>query len=172
MATVAQTTFLMTDHPSFTGSPSKFGRTAGASPCDTPVQMSPTKADRGQRPVSIQSSDGSESYFNPYGPSRPTSMYSLSRASFANQISQLTSSHLPHANSLSYTIASTPTSTAAAKALTEAAGQIRRWIVKASAVLDGLHAEDDVEWAAAGGRRGWMKWIMPLTALKLLYVST
>lgn len=154
MATVAQTTFLMTDHPSFTGSPSKFGRTAGASPCDTPVQMSPTKADRGQRPVSIQSSDGSESYFNPYGPSRPTSMYSLSRASFANQISQLTSSHLPHANSLSYTIASTPTSTAAAKALTEAAGQIRRWIVKASAVLDGLHAEDDVEWAAAAGREG------------------
>ena len=47
-----------------------------------------------------------------------------------------------------------PTSSAAATALKESADQIRRWIRNAHTVLEGLDAEDDVEWAAAGGRDG------------------
>lgn len=47
-----------------------------------------------------------------------------------------------------------PTSNEAAKALSDASDQIRLWITKASDVLNGLSAEDDVEWAAAGGREG------------------
>ena len=42
----------------------------------------------------------------------------------------------------------------AAKALSDASEQIQIWISKASDVLNGLSAEDDVEWAAAGGREG------------------
>jgi hypothetical protein len=38
--------------------------------------------------------------------------------------------------------------------LSDASDQIRIWIIKASDVLNGLSAEDDVEWAAAGGRDG------------------
>jgi archaellum component FlaC len=94
------------------------------------------------------------SYFNPYGLSRTNSIWTLSRASFSNQISQLTSITLPDASSLSSSIKAIPTSTAAAKTLNDAADQIKRWIKKATEVLDGLDAEDDVEWAAAGGREG------------------
>ena len=36
-----------------------------------------------------------------------------------------------------------------------AAEQIRSWIAKASEVIGGLESEDDVEWAAAGGREGY-----------------
>jgi len=38
--------------------------------------------------------------------------------------------------------------------LYEAAGQIKQWMAKAAEVLNGLDAEDDVEWAAAAGREG------------------
>ncbi|KAK4695777.1 hypothetical protein P7C71_g2033, partial [Lecanoromycetidae sp. Uapishka_2] len=41
-----------------------------------------------------------------------------------------------------------------ANTLGNAADQIRRWLHKATEVLCGLDAEDDVEWAAAGGREG------------------
>ncbi|KAI9673957.1 MAG: hypothetical protein M1817_002163 [Caeruleum heppii] len=99
-------------------------------------------------------SDGPQSHFNPFNLQRTNSIYSLSRASFSSQLSQLTSLQLPQASSLSSSISSIATSTAATKALTGAAEQIRRWIQKASEVLDGLEAEDDVEWAAAGGREG------------------
>jgi hypothetical protein len=61
---------------------------------------------------------------------------------------------LPDANSLAKKISDIPTSTEAAKALSDASEQIRIWISKASDVLNGLNAEDDVEWAAAGGRDG------------------
>lgn len=94
------------------------------------------------------------SYFNPFGQQRPGSIYTLSRASFANQLAQLTSLQLPDASSLSTKISAVPSSKAASKALMGAADQIRSWISKASDVVSGLDGEDDVEWAAAGGREG------------------
>lgn len=95
-----------------------------------------------------------QSYFNPFGLQRTGSIYTLSRVSFANQLAQLTSLQLPDAESLSSRVSSIPSSQAASKALTGAAEQIRSWISKASEVLGGLDADDDVEWAAAGGREG------------------
>lgn len=95
-----------------------------------------------------------QSYFNPFGLQRTGSIYTLSRVSFVNQLAQLTSLQLPDAESLSSRVSSIPTSQAAARALTGAADQIRSWISKASEVLGGLDADDDVEWAAAGGREG------------------
>lgn len=92
--------------------------------------------------------------FNPLGLSRPQSVYTLSRASFANQLAQLTSITLPDAELLSNKIAAIPTAQVATRALIGAAEQIRGWIYKASEVIEGLEADDDVEWAAAGGREG------------------
>ncbi len=94
------------------------------------------------------------SYFNPLGLQRPGSIYTLSRASFANQLAQLTSIQLPDAESLSSKVSAIPTAQAAARALIGAADQIRNWISKASEVIGGLDSDDDVEWAAAGGREG------------------
>ncbi|KAI0426444.1 KAR9-domain-containing protein [Xylaria sp. FL1042] len=94
-------------------------------------------------------------YFNPLGLQRPGSIYTISRASFANQLAQLTALQLPDAELLSNRVAAIPTAQAAAKALIGAAEQIRSWIAKASEVIDGLDSEDDVEWAAAGGREGY-----------------
>ena len=96
----------------------------------------------------------SDSDFVPSGLSRAGSIYTLGRASLQGQLSHLTSLRLPDANSLAKRIGSMPTSTEAAKALSDASDQIRLWITKASDVLNGLSAEDDVEWAAAGGREG------------------
>ncbi|RDL36709.1 uncharacterized protein BP5553_06061 [Venustampulla echinocandica] len=94
------------------------------------------------------------SYFNPFGLQRAGSIYTLSRVSFANQLAQLTSLQLPDAELLSTKVSAIPTSKAASKALMGAAEQIRSWIHKASEVIAGLEGEDDVEWAAAGGREG------------------
>ncbi|KAJ5619890.1 hypothetical protein N7510_003874 [Penicillium lagena] len=96
----------------------------------------------------------SSSQFNPRGLQRTESIYSFSRASFSNQLSQLTSIPLPQPSSLEANIASIPTALAAVRGLNGAAEQIMIWIKKASDVLNGLDAEDDVEWAAAGGREG------------------
>ena len=93
------------------------------------------------------------SYFTP-GHHRAGSIYTLSRASFANQLAQLTALQLPDAESLSSRVAAIPTAQAAATALINAAEQIRSWISKASEVIAGLDSDDDVEWAAAGGREG------------------
>ena len=98
--------------------------------------------------------DEVESYFNPRGYSRTNSICSLSRVSFSNQLSQLTSINLPQASSLSSSISSLPTAPAAVKALSSSAVQIQQWIQKAAEVLRGLDAEDDVEWAAAGSSEG------------------
>ncbi|KAI5861715.1 KAR9-domain-containing protein [Durotheca rogersii] len=95
------------------------------------------------------------SYFNPLGLQRPGSVYTISRASFANQLAQLTALQLPDAELLSNKVAAIPTAQAAAKALIGAAEQIRSWISKASEVIGGLDSDDDVEWAAAGGREGY-----------------
>ncbi|KAL5343614.1 hypothetical protein BJX70DRAFT_385384 [Aspergillus crustosus] len=105
-------------------------------------------------PLPSSASSNSQSYFNPRGLQRTDSIYSFSRSSFSNQISQLTSIALPQPSSLAASIASIPNAPAAVKALTGAAEQIQFWIGKASNVLNGLDAEDDVEWAAAGGREG------------------
>ncbi|KAI9810850.1 MAG: hypothetical protein M1827_006057 [Pycnora praestabilis] len=91
---------------------------------------------------------------NAFPSQRANSIYSLSRESLSNQLLQLTSLQLPPAESLSASISSISKSPAAARALNGAAEQIRKWIHKASEVLSGLDAEDDVEWAAAGGREG------------------
>ncbi|KAL2856008.1 hypothetical protein BJY01DRAFT_203647 [Aspergillus pseudoustus] len=105
-------------------------------------------------PQSSASSSQTQSYFNPRGLQRTESIYSFSRSSFSNQIQQLTSITLPQPSSLAASIASISNAPNAVKALTGAAEQIQIWIRKASDVLGGLDAEDDVEWAAAGGRDG------------------
>ncbi|MCJ1413725.1 hypothetical protein MMC32_000049 [Xylographa parallela] len=102
----------------------------------------------------IRSANSTESYFNPSGLSRTNSIYTLSRVSFSSQLAQLTSLHLPDASSLSSSVSAIPAAATATTALGYAAIQIQRWIQKAAEVLAGLDAEDDVDWAAAGGREG------------------
>ncbi|KAK0655743.1 cortical protein KAR9-domain-containing protein [Cercophora newfieldiana] len=117
----------------------------------------PPPKDTPQFPQSFSGDDyDPEAYthFNPLGLQRPGSIYTLSRASFANQLAQLTSIQLPDAESLSSKVSAIPTAQAATKALIGAAEQIRGWIYKATEVIGGLESEDDVEWAAAGGREG------------------
>ncbi|EIT73454.1 hypothetical protein AO1008_04499 [Aspergillus oryzae 100-8] len=104
------------------------------------------------RPTSANSNV--QSYFNPQGLQRPESIYSFSRASFSHQLTQLTSIPLPQPSSLEASIAAIPNAPLAVKSLTGSAAQIQIWIKKASDVLSGLDAEDEVEWAAAGGREG------------------
>ena len=94
------------------------------------------------------------SYFNSLRSSRANSVYSLSRMSFSSQLSQLGSLHLPDDSTLSASIASIPAAPAAARTLGSAAEHIGKWLQKAAEILGGLDAEDDVEWAAAGGREG------------------
>ncbi|KAL2127007.1 hypothetical protein VTI74DRAFT_11485 [Chaetomium olivicolor] len=105
-------------------------------------------------PTSRDSFNPDSVSFNPLGLQRPGSIYTLSRASFADQLAQLTSIQLPDADSLSNKVSAIPTAQAATKALIGAAEQIRGWIYKASEVIGGLESDDDVEWAAAGGREG------------------
>ena len=102
----------------------------------------------------LRSPVDAESYFRSLKSSRTNSIASSSRASFSCQLSQLTSLNLPKASSLSASISAIPTAPAAARALTTAAEQIRQWIQKSKEVLNGLDAQDDVEWAAAAGREG------------------
>lgn len=102
-------------------------------------------------PISLHSVD---SFFNPSGFSRTGSIYSLGRLSLTSQLQKLTSLQLPDVTSLSSSISALPKATDAAKFLNGSASQIQQWVKKAAEVLDGLDAEDDVEWAAAGGREG------------------
>lgn len=128
---------------------------------EAPLPMSSSEDDEPPTPPpkdtldqSLKSPTVVDSYFSPFRASRANSIYSISRVSFANQLSQLTSLNLPNASSLSTSISSIPTAPEAVTTLSGAAEQIRRWLQKASEVLVGLDAEDDVEWAAAGGREG------------------
>ncbi|KAF2863042.1 karyogamy protein [Piedraia hortae CBS 480.64] len=98
--------------------------------------------------------NGPDEMVNSSGLARPGSIYSLSRVSFAGQLSHLTSMRLPDAASMTKRMSSIPTATEAADELSDASEQIRRWVSQASDVLDGLNADDDVEWAAAGGKDG------------------
>ncbi|KAI1489551.1 cortical protein KAR9-domain-containing protein [Biscogniauxia mediterranea] len=108
----------------------------------------------GNTPVEFNNAD-LPSYFNPLGLQRAGSIYTISRASFANQLAQLTALTLPDAELLSSKVDAIPTAQAAVRALLGAADQIRSWISKASEVIGGLDSDDDVEWAAAGGREGY-----------------
>ena len=115
---------------------------------------SPSRKNKAQSP---RSPIDAESYFNSLNSlrsSRTNSVYSLSRLSLSSQLSQLTALALPNADSLSTSISSIPTAPDAANTLENAADQIKRWLHKATEVLRGMDAEDDVEWAAAGGREG------------------
>ena len=116
-------------------------------PKDPPLQNS--------APTDYTATADVPSYFNPLGLQRSGSIYTISRASFANQLAQLTALQLPDAELLSSKVSAIPTAQAAVKALLGAAEQIRSWISKASEVIGGLESEDDVEWAAAGGREGY-----------------
>lgn len=118
------------------------------------MAMSPAKADSPRSSINYSTENVSDSDFVGSGLSRAGSIYTLSRVSFTGQLSQLTSMRLPDATSLAKRISSMASSKEAAKALSDASDQIRMWIGKASEVLSGLNAEDDVEWAAAGGRDG------------------
>ncbi|KAL2011986.1 hypothetical protein VTN00DRAFT_4704 [Thermoascus crustaceus] len=113
---------------------------------DNADQPPPPPPKDSSRPTSISS--------NPLGLHRTESIYSFSRASFSSQLSQLTSITLPQPSTLEASITAIPNAPAAVKALTGAAEQIKIWINKASDVLGGLDAENDVEWAAAAGREG------------------
>ncbi|KAH6643933.1 cortical protein KAR9-domain-containing protein [Boeremia exigua] len=93
------------------------------------------------------------SYFSHRHLHRTNSIYTLSKASFTNQIQQLTSMKLPP-TTIASEITALPSSTLAGRALHSSANDIRRWMAKATEVLNGLDADDDVEWAAAAGREG------------------
>jgi hypothetical protein len=93
------------------------------------------------------------SYFARRHLHRTNSIYTLSKASFTNQIQQLTSMKLPPTTIASEIIA-LPSSVLAGQALHRSANDIRLWMAKAADVLNGLDADDDVEWAAAAGREG------------------
>ncbi|KAI4133051.1 MAG: hypothetical protein LQ347_002323 [Umbilicaria vellea] len=104
------------------------------------------------KPIAEDGDNGS--YFNPMGLSRTSSTVSSEPASFTTRLSQLIALKLPDAFSLSSSISSITTAPEAAEALSGLAEQIQKWISKASEVLARLDADDDVEWAAAGGREG------------------
>lgn len=93
------------------------------------------------------------SYFTHRHLHRTNSIYTLSKASFTNQIQQLTSMKLPP-TTIASEITALPSSTLAGRALHSSANDIRLWMAKATEVLNGLDADDDVEWAAAAGREG------------------
>lgn len=92
-------------------------------------------------------------YFERRHFSRANSIYTLSKASFTNQIQTLTSFNLPPLT-VAAEISNLPSATQAGQALYRAANDIKRWMTKATEVLNGLDAEDDVEWAADAGREG------------------
>ncbi|CAI6335041.1 unnamed protein product [Periconia digitata] len=142
---------------SITESPASSEAQLTRPPTPPPKDSPPLPQSRPEEEPSVLDGDHGiniEAYFQRRHFSRANSIYTLSRLSFTNQIQQLTSINLPPPHSLSSEISALPSSTAAARALHGAANSIRLWMAKASEVLNGLDAEDDVEWAAAAGREG------------------
>lgn len=121
---------------------------------EQPAPSPPPKDSPRGHTYSLSSSSNPQSYFNAMNSQRPESIYSFSRASFSNQLSQLTSIPLPQPAALETSITNIQTALLAVRALNGHADQIQFWIRKAFDVLSGLDSEDDVEWAAAGGREG------------------
>ena len=97
-----------------------------------------------------------DAYFMPLPPSQAASIYSVYKATLSGQLSQLTQTDLPNADSLAAAITALPTAAAAVKALTSSARQIKSWIRSAAEVLGGLDAGDDVDWAGSGSKDGVM----------------
>ena len=89
--------------------------------------------------------------------SRANSVYSLSRLSLTNQLSQLQSLKLPAITSFFSSIKAVSSAKLASKLLNEFAEQMMHWEREAIDILTGTNAEDDVEWAAAGGKEGLME---------------
>ncbi|KAF2027274.1 KAR9-domain-containing protein [Setomelanomma holmii] len=120
-----------------------------------PQEAAEPAAESPAEPVSVLDDNGIDinAYFQKRHFPRANSIYTLSKASFSNQIQQLTSMKLPP-TTIASEITSLPSSTLAGRALHKAANDIRLWMAKAADVLSGLDAEDDVEWAAAAGREG------------------
>ncbi|KAI5285152.1 hypothetical protein KEM55_000766, partial [Ascosphaera atra] len=117
-----------------------FANAAGRPPSANPNDTSSTNGDGDEnRPCSL---------------GRANSVYSFSRNSFSSQLAQLTSIKLPEPSVLQGTIEGITSASNAFKTLGSYSEQMQQWIEKASDVLAGLDAEDDVEWAAAGGRQG------------------
>ncbi|EWC46707.1 hypothetical protein DRE_03952 [Drechslerella stenobrocha 248] len=85
-----------------------------------------------------------------HGLHRAPSIYSLSRTSFAAQLSRLTSLSMPLGTDLRSEISSLPSARAAIDKLNAAYSQMNRWMRTAKTVLQGMDASDDVEWAAEG----------------------
>ncbi|KAL5358719.1 hypothetical protein BJX96DRAFT_163943 [Aspergillus floccosus] len=87
---------------------------------------------------------------------RPASIYSFSslRVSFIKQVAQLTSIALPQPSTLETSIASISGAPAAVKAVVGTGENVQMWIQKAVTILGGLDVDDEVEWAASGGREG------------------
>ncbi|OAL44901.1 KAR9-domain-containing protein [Pyrenochaeta sp. DS3sAY3a] len=142
--------------------PEQLTRPPTPPPKDTPPlpPPSPTPAandapPQSQEEVSVLDDDhiDIEAYFQRRHFPRANSIYTLSKASFTNQLHQLTSMQLPP-TTIASEITALPSSTLAGRALYKAANDIRLWMAKAKEVLSGLDAEDDVEWAAAAGREG------------------
>lgn len=100
--------------------------------------------------VILLPTDGS---FQSTGLSRANSVYSFSRNSFSSQLAQLMSIRLPEPSLLEGTIEGISTAATAVKTLRSYSNQMQQWIEKVLNVLGGLDAEEDVEWAAAGGRQ-------------------
>jgi hypothetical protein len=121
-------------------------------PKDTPPLPAPVPD---EEPSVLDDNNGIdiESYFQKRHYPRAGSIYTLSKASFTNQIQQLTSMKLPP-TTIASEITALPTSIQAGRALHKAANDIRLWVSKTKEVLSGLDADDDVEWAAAAGREG------------------
>lgn len=126
---------------------------ASAATQDEDVPPPPPEKDTPPATTPAEFTPDLASYFTSK-PNRAGSIYTLSRASLTNQLAQLTSLQLPDAESLAGRVSSIPTAHAASQALINAAEQIKSWIHKATEVIAGLDSEDDVEWAAAGGREG------------------
>ncbi|KAI5306863.1 hypothetical protein KEM56_006724 [Ascosphaera pollenicola] len=100
--------------------------------------------------VILVPTDGS---FQQSGLSRANSVYSFSRSSFSSQLAQLMSIRLPEPSVLEGTIEGISTAATAVKTLRSYSNQMQQWIEKVLNVLGGLDADEDVEWAAAGGRQ-------------------
>ncbi|KAJ6261118.1 hypothetical protein Dda_3783 [Drechslerella dactyloides] len=87
---------------------------------------------------------------NGHSLNRAPSIYSLSRTSFAAQLSRLTSLSMPLGIDLRTEISSLPSARAGIEKLDAAYSQMNRWMRTAKTVLQGMDASDDVEWAAEG----------------------
>ncbi|KAK6361414.1 hypothetical protein TWF730_005144 [Orbilia blumenaviensis] len=108
--------------------------------------------DQPYRPPSEEEEDNNNENGNGNGHSlhRAASIYSLSRTSFAAQLSRLTSLSMPLGTDLRSEIASLPSAKAGIDKLDSAFSQMQRWMQTAKTVLQGMDASDDVEWAAEG----------------------